>query len=159
MIPELLFSGVIVKLDKLHKNNLSSYEYVPIIGDIMTTRWAFEAIAVEQFKNNKYEHNFFFYDMGMSQNNWYSSFLIQSLKIDLQMCMKNKNDLNFKPDFNNNLYKINYYTDELNKMAGFGPINGKWKETLIAGSIDSATTKAAGRYLDSLARHLIMYVY
>ena len=153
MIPELLFSGVIVKFDKLHKNNLSSYEYVPIIGDIMTTRWAFEAIAVEQFKNNKYEHNFFFYDMGMSQNNWYSSFLIQSLKIDLQMCMKNKNDLNFKPDFNNNLYKINYYTDELNKMAGFGPINGKWKETLIAGNIDSATTKAAGRYLDSLARH------
>ena len=73
MIPELLFSGVIVKFDKLHKNNLSSYEYVPIIGDIMTTRWAFEAIAVEQFKNNKYEHNFFFYDMGMSQNNWYSS--------------------------------------------------------------------------------------
>jgi hypothetical protein len=38
-------------------------------------------------------------------------------------------------------------------MAGFGPINAKWKETLIAGSIDSATTKAATRYLDSLARY------
>ncbi len=153
LIPQLLFSGVIVKFDKLHKNSLSSDEYVPMIGEIMTTRWAFEAMAVEQFKNNKYERNFFVYDMGMSQNNWYSSFLIQSLKIDLQMCMKNKNDLNFKPTFDNNLYKINYYTEKLNKMAGFGPINGKWKDNLRAGNLDSATTKAAGKYLDSLARY------
>lgn len=153
LIPQLLFSGVIVKFDKLHKNSLSSNEYVPLIGDIMTTRWAFEALAVEQFKNNKYEGNFFIYDMGMSQNNWYSSFLLQSLKTDLQMCMKNKNDLNFKPVFVNDLYKINYYTDKLNKMVGVGPINGKWKENLSDGDIDSVTTKAAGKYLDSLARH------
>ncbi|HZY26322.1 MAG TPA: ATP-binding cassette domain-containing protein, partial [Bacteroidales bacterium] len=33
LIPQLLFSGVIVKFDKLHKNSLSSNEYVPLIGE------------------------------------------------------------------------------------------------------------------------------
>ena len=74
LIPQLLFSGVLVKFDRLHKSNLSSEEYVPIIGDMMAARWSFEALAVEQFKNNKYERNFFKFDLEKSQNDWYASF-------------------------------------------------------------------------------------
>ena len=59
LIPQLLFSGVLVKFDKLHIGSSVSREYVPVIGDLMTARWSFEAMAVEQFKNNKYEKNFF----------------------------------------------------------------------------------------------------
>ncbi len=58
LIPQLLFSGVLVKFDKLHLSNYSSREYVPVIGDLMMARWSFEALAVEQFKNNKYKRNF-----------------------------------------------------------------------------------------------------
>lgn len=153
LIPQLLFSGVIVKFDKLHKNNFSSNEYVPVIGDLMATRWAFEAMAVEQFKNNKYERNFFIYDMNRSQNDWYSSFLTVNLKNDLVMCMKHRNDESFKPIFVNNIKKINYYTDRLNTIAGFGPIEGKWKETILSGSIDAESVKAASKYIDSLNHH------
>ena len=39
VIPQILFGGVIVKFEKLHKN-LTSYEYVPVIGDLMASRWA-----------------------------------------------------------------------------------------------------------------------
>ena len=63
LIPQLLFSGVIVPFDKLHKNSMSSHEFVPLIGDLMATRWSYEALATEQFKNNRYEKNFFRYDM------------------------------------------------------------------------------------------------
>ena len=80
IIPQLLFSGVIVKFDRLHKNSLSSYEYVPIIGEMMAARWSFEALAVEQFKNNKYERNFFKSNLEISQNDWYSAFLINAFK-------------------------------------------------------------------------------
>ncbi|MBG0861257.1 MAG: ATP-binding cassette domain-containing protein, partial [Bacteroidales bacterium] len=59
IIPQLLFSGVLVKYDKLHTGSLSSREYVPVIGDLMPARWAFEAIAVEQFKNNDYEKHLY----------------------------------------------------------------------------------------------------
>jgi hypothetical protein len=93
IIPQLLFSGVIVKFDRLHKNNLSSYEYVPIIGEMMAARWSFEALAVEQFKNNKYERNFLNYNLEISQNDWYSSFLINALKVDLNECLTLKDSL------------------------------------------------------------------
>ena len=58
LIPQLLLGGIIVKFDKLHKS-LTSYEYVPLIGDLMASRWAYEALVVEQFKYNKYERYFF----------------------------------------------------------------------------------------------------
>lgn len=54
IIPQLLFSGVLVKFDKLHTPNASP-EYVPFIGDMMAARWAYEAIAVRQFRYNEYE--------------------------------------------------------------------------------------------------------
>ena len=75
IIPQLLFSGVFVKFDKLHQGNFTSSEFVPVIGDMMPARWSFEALAVEQFKNNKYEKDFFKYDMEISQNDWYASIL------------------------------------------------------------------------------------
>ena len=46
IIPQLLFSGVLVKFDKLHIGRTSTREYVPVLGDIMTARWSFEAMAV-----------------------------------------------------------------------------------------------------------------
>ena len=65
LIPQLLLGGIIVKFDKLHKS-LTSYEYVPFIGDLMASRWAYEALVVEQFKNNEYEKSFFTLDQKIS---------------------------------------------------------------------------------------------
>ncbi len=60
---------------------------MPVIGDIMTTRWAYEAICVEQFKNNTFEKPFFKYDMEISQSSWYASFLIPMLKVKVEECV------------------------------------------------------------------------
>jgi ABC transport system ATP-binding/permease protein len=81
LIPQLLLGGVIVKFDKLHRS-LTSYEYVPFIGDLMTLRWAYEALVVEQFKNNEFEKNFYAFDQKIS-NLEYNTFLINQLKIVL----------------------------------------------------------------------------
>ncbi|ASB48852.1 ATP-binding cassette domain-containing protein [Alkalitalea saponilacus] len=94
LIPHLLFSGVIVSYDKLH-NSISSKEFVPRIGDLMVTRWSYEALAVNQFKNNRYQKNFFFEEMIMSQNSYYANTLIPELiKInDAANWAKGRNDL------------------------------------------------------------------
>jgi len=78
LIPQLLFGGVIVKFDKLHQK-LTSYENVPAIGDLMASRWAYEALAVEQFKNNKYEKNLYSLDQEIS-NAGFQELLIQQLQ-------------------------------------------------------------------------------
>jgi hypothetical protein len=154
IIPQLLFSGVFVKFDRLHHGRFTSSEFVPVIGDLMPARWSFEAMAVEQFKNNKYERNFFKYDLEISQNGWYSTFLIDKLKADLWKCRIFKDSLDYRQTVTDDFYKLNYYIDKLNELAGFGPIRGKWKASLKIENFNSDVAKDAGKYLDSLAGQL-----
>jgi ABC-type multidrug transport system ATPase subunit len=151
IIPQLLFSGVLVKFDKLHQGGLTKSEFVPVIGDVMAARWSFEALAVEQFKNNKYERNFFKENLGKSQNDWYANYLIPALKNDLRECMALKDSNKYKERIKGNYYKLNYYTDKLSSIAGFGKISGEWKDSLAIEKISSETLKETNRYLDSLA--------
>lgn len=58
IIPQLIFSGVIVKFQKLNPK-VSSEAFVPFIGEVMPSRWAFEALSVSQFKDNDLEKRFF----------------------------------------------------------------------------------------------------
>ncbi len=58
LVPQLLLSGVIIDFNKMHQS-LSSFDRTPIIGDVMTSRWAYEALAVNQFKNNNYQKHIF----------------------------------------------------------------------------------------------------
>ena len=88
LIPQLLLSGVPVKFDDLHKS-LTSKIYVPVIGDIMTSRWAYEAIAVELSKNNRFEKNFFDYDQIISESTFKTSFLIPRLLNIIEECERN----------------------------------------------------------------------
>jgi ABC transport system ATP-binding/permease protein len=58
LIPQILLSGVVVKYENLHPFVLSE-EFVPTIGDIMPTRWAYEILMINQFKNNNYQKHIF----------------------------------------------------------------------------------------------------
>lgn len=79
IIPQILFSGVLVKFEKLNPV-VTSQKTVPLIGDIMASRWAFEALAVNQFMNNEYEKYFFDYDQQMSAANFKKNFWIADLR-------------------------------------------------------------------------------
>ena len=79
IIPQLLFSGVIISFDKLNPT-FSSQSGVPLIGNVMASRWAFEALAVYQFKNNEYEKHFYPYEKDMKYYNWKKDFWLESMK-------------------------------------------------------------------------------
>ena len=91
--------------------------------------------------------------MEVSQNDWYSAFLINDLKIDLEECRIYKDSLPYRQTINDDFYKLNYYTGKLNELAGFGPIVGNWKDSLNIEKFNAATAKETGKYLDSLAGH------
>ena len=78
IVPQLLFSGTMVKFDKLNKA-ISSYEVVPVIGDLMPSRWAYEAMAVKQFRDNDYEIDFFEIEMLKSEAGYVGSYLVPAL--------------------------------------------------------------------------------
>lgn len=148
IIPQLLFSGVLVKFDKLHTSS-ATQEYTPIIGDIMIARWSFEALAVEQFRNNQFERIFFDHDSEISKNDWYANFLIQKLKIKVLFNFKYRDDDgSHEEELRNNRMKINKYMSELSSVTGLD-----LPEMVIAGEdgrIDSATARHLTGKLDRM---------
>ena len=58
VIPQIILSGVMVKFEKLNPN-ISSPVAIPVYGEFITARWGYEALAVKQFINNKYEQPFY----------------------------------------------------------------------------------------------------
>jgi len=85
LVPQLLLGGAMIRFDDLH-SSLSRKVYVPVIGDVMTTRWAYEAIAVEQFRSNRYMKPYFETDMMISRYDWQSAYLVPELKRKSNEC-------------------------------------------------------------------------
>jgi ABC-type multidrug transport system ATPase subunit len=83
LVPQLLLGGAMIPFDDLHKS-LTSRIYVPVIGNLMPTRWAYEALAVEQFKNNDFEKNFFKDEQLISNNEYRTGFLIPQMETKLE---------------------------------------------------------------------------
>jgi ABC-type multidrug transport system ATPase subunit len=151
IIPQLLFSGVLVKFDNLHRNENTVNEYVPVLGELMPARWAYEALAVEQFKGNRYEKNFFNYDLEISQNNWYVSFLIEALRRDLWECKYYNDSSQYDAIVSDNFSKLTSYIQRLSALAGFNPPSGELISSFSKDRFNLVTAEAAENLLDSLA--------
>jgi hypothetical protein len=53
IIPMMVLSGAMFSFDKLNRK-IGNVEKVPLIAELMPTRWTYEALIVTQFKDNKY---------------------------------------------------------------------------------------------------------
>ena len=80
IIPQLLFSGVIVKFDKLHPI-FGKQGGVPWVGNLMASRWAYEALAVIQFKENKFQVLSYDLEKQKSLHEWKRDFWIPEILI------------------------------------------------------------------------------
>jgi ABC-type multidrug transport system permease subunit len=58
MIPQMALGGSMFAFDKLNQI-IGSVGKVPMIAECMASRWAYEALMVKQFKDNKFERNFY----------------------------------------------------------------------------------------------------
>ncbi len=79
IIPQLLFSGIIVKFDELHPW-FASQRSVPLVGNVMASRWAYEGMAVTQFMDNRYEREFYALDQRMKNANWKKDLWVRELE-------------------------------------------------------------------------------
>lgn len=82
IIPQLLFSGVIVKFDKLHPA-LSDATKVPWLGNLMVSRWAYEGLAVEQVTNNELESLLLDFKCIKSKAQWKKDYWLPQMKTNL----------------------------------------------------------------------------
>jgi hypothetical protein len=85
LIPQLMFNGVAIDFDKLNPK-ISSSERVPMLGEMMVTRWAFEAVMVRQFKDNELERQFYEYDKDFNDSKYKTSYLLTEIALTLSKC-------------------------------------------------------------------------
>ena len=77
LIPQILLCGLVVKFDDLTPRSTTGN--VPVIGDVIPSRWAFEALAVSSFAYNDFERDLFPYDKVKYQTQYYRTAFIDEL--------------------------------------------------------------------------------
>ncbi|HTE32536.1 MAG TPA: ABC transporter permease, partial [Chryseolinea sp.] len=78
LIPQMILSGLLFSFDKLN-DIISTKGKVPIVADMMASRWAYEALVVDQFMNNSFEAPYYLTEKYESQADFRSAYLIGEL--------------------------------------------------------------------------------
>lgn len=87
LIPQMVLSGAIFSFDKLNKF-ISNKDNVPIVADVMVSRWAFEGLAVTQFRDNKYQNAFYKLEKNESIHDFKSVYWAEKLDVKLNESLK-----------------------------------------------------------------------
>ncbi len=88
IIPQMVLSGLLFSFDKLNEL-ISTRGKVPIVADLMTSRWAYEALAVEQFKSNPYQAPYYRFEMQESQADFMASYWSKEIEERIQYLIEN----------------------------------------------------------------------
>ncbi len=88
VIPQIVLSGIIVKYEKLNPE-VSSAKAIPIYGEIITARWAYEALATYQFMENDYQKKYYQLDKYISNASFKDNFLLNDLLNKVKFADKN----------------------------------------------------------------------
>jgi ABC-type multidrug transport system ATPase subunit len=150
VIPQIILSGIIVKFDKLNPN-ISSPVSIPWYGEIMTARWAYEGLAVYQFKNNKFEKEFYYYEKLISVARYKKDFWLTLLNNKLTIITKDLNDLSKKDDL---IYNIDLLRNEINQeIKDNQKVTFDKSDMLYFGKINQKTVDAVRKYFEELREY------
>jgi ABC transport system ATP-binding/permease protein len=75
----MILSGLLFSFDKLN-DLISTKGKVPIVADMMASRWAYEALAVHQFTKNSYEQPYYDLHRIEAQSDFSASFLVDEME-------------------------------------------------------------------------------
>ena len=82
LIPQILLCGLVVSFTDLAPKSTTGN--VPLIGDIIPSRWSYEALAVTSFTDNQYERNFFETDKEKYETQFYNVGFLYELQSQLK---------------------------------------------------------------------------
>ncbi|MCQ2157133.1 MAG: ATP-binding cassette domain-containing protein [Bacteroidales bacterium] len=82
LIPQILLCGLVVNFEDLNPN--SETGNVPVLGDVIPSRWAYEALSVASFTMNEYEAPGYGKDRERYEALYYDQSFIYELKSQLE---------------------------------------------------------------------------
>lgn len=152
LIPQMILSGVIFDFDKLN-DLFSTKGKVPVVADVMASRWAYEAMAVRQFKTNEYQKTYYEYERAESRADFKSAYLADELRKRNQFLTDN---LEGKSDSIQKLVTINkhiLYTELKNESFKEGISQFDLKDIFIGKGYSKEIGNQLDDYLDAYKKH------
>ncbi|MFC2123240.1 ATP-binding cassette domain-containing protein [Bacteroidota bacterium] len=151
LIPQILLSGVVVKFDELNPR-ITSNDKVPIIGDVMTSRWAFEAAMVTQFTKNQYESMFYELDKQMGNAEYKNIYYLPTLSSKLDFVHKTYQSQD-PEEIQEAKYNLDLLTNEIGKeLDNFGAENFPELKDLEFGRFSNDTYEKTKDFIAVLKR-------
>jgi len=120
LIPQILLCGLVVSFSDLTPKSTTGN--VPLIGDLIPSRWSYEALAVTSFMDNQYEKPFFQLDKARQENQLYNVGFLYELQSQLQTMNDEKKQ--GKPVNPTHLSVINTNLPILSEFCGMEPYTG-----------------------------------
>ena len=79
VIPQIIFGGAIIRFERFNQA-FTQEDAVPWFGNIMASRWGFEALAVDLARNNPYDESLAMWEDRIYQAAWRRDFWLAELK-------------------------------------------------------------------------------
>lgn len=79
IIPMMILSGAMFSFEKLNRK-ISRIDKVPVLAEFMPTKWSYEALMVNQFKNNFFHVNFYDLDKNINNADFKQSYYLPELE-------------------------------------------------------------------------------
>lgn len=89
LIPQMILSGAMFSFEKIN-DVFKNKESVPVVADMMLSRWGFEALAVNQFTDNEYEKLVYPYEQIEAIANYNLIYVLPDLKDRINYNRDNK---------------------------------------------------------------------
>jgi ABC-type multidrug transport system ATPase subunit len=154
IIPQLLLSGVVIGFDKFNPK-VSEPVGVPWIGEIMASRWAFEAYMVTQFKDNPFEKRFYELDKTVALSNYKRLYYLPALDSKLAYCLNNRRHWGNRnhPELAGALRLLR--SELANELQQVGEDKLPEVKQLVIGEFDSTVYRAASDFLAALKQYYL----
>ena len=154
VIPQIILSGIMVKFEKLNPN-ISSPVTIPLYGELITARWGYEALAIQQFIYNKYEKQFYVYDKAMSEARFRKDFWNVEMKGKLESLRGDLKDVVRGNDFE---YKIHLVSNEIKKQMALLPqVRFNYISSLAPDRINIDVVNLAIDYVEQIRKYYVGY--
>ncbi len=102
MIPMMILSGAMFPFDKMNRA-IGSVKNVPLIAEFMPTKWSFEALMVNQFKNNKFEKTFYDIEKRQSIADFKKVYYLEELENSINYIEENWHKKDSDQNIENNI--------------------------------------------------------
>lgn len=155
IIPQLLLSGVVISFDKFNPN-VSTPRGVPVLGETMASRWAFEAFMVTQFRDNYFEKQFYPVDQRQAIAEYKKLYYIPTLQTKLAEVVNNRSQWRNRNQNNPVAKSLELLQSELrHELRQFPDGDSKFPEIerLVVGKFDSATYVKTNQFLNLLKEY------